>query len=445
MKATDEAMPRWLGEKLAKDVWFPRFHAAMPAGMMFDTRCAIHGGRYHLFPTWRPDMNLTAGLPGAFRMQHLSSSDLVHWRIEPLSLRFPERDICNGSPATIDGQPQFFFLRYSRDGAPHRAKPTDDTLAAWTLPEPQPSITTEGPGYNGRLDSVVFQHDGKYYLTGTRRNTNKTSMAMPLYRSTDLADWKYIGDFYQTDTKPFNECPQIFYVGGKMIVAAFYPLRGRDHNYLVGRFEDEKFIVEASGQWDFGGHAHNRSFDAEPAPDGRVIGWSTISVYADADALDVARQGWKGMHSISKEVTLRSDNTLALQPAKELTQLRGEKHTKLPTDHEGTFELETTFSASEELTFTTPDGSCKLSFDAKTRVLTFDQTQSPKLGSDHDHVFKSPPLQNSTVRIFFDRSVFEVFADGHVITSRYFTNAPGKMELITNVPLQVWKLGTIWK
>ena len=62
-----KAMPKWLSEKLAKDKWFPRFHVALPTGMMFDTRCAIHGGRYHLFPTWRPDLNLTHGLPGAFR------------------------------------------------------------------------------------------------------------------------------------------------------------------------------------------------------------------------------------------------------------------------------------------------------------------------------------------------------------------------------------------
>jgi beta-fructofuranosidase len=445
MKATDEAMPRWLAEKLAKDVWFPRFHAALPAGMMFDTRCAIHGGRYHLYPTWRPDMNLTSGTSGAFRMQHLSSSDLIHWRINPVPMRFPDRDVCNGTPAMIEGKPQFFFLRYSRDGAPHRALPTDDTLTAWTLPEPQPAIVRDGAGYSGRLDSVVFQDNGKYYLTGTRRNTAKTSMAMPLYRSEDLTSWSYIGDFYQTDTKPFNECPQIFRVGGKMVVAAFYPLRGRHENYLVGRFENEEFIPEAGGQWDHGGHAHDRSFDAEAAPDGRVIGWSTISVYAEADALDVARQGWKGMHSIPKEVTLRPDNTLALRPAKEMEQLRSEKNTSLPKDHAGQFEIEITFAASETLTFTTPDGSCDLSFDAKTRVLTFDMTKSPKLGSDHGHIFRTPPLQNPTARLFFDRSVFEVFAGGYVLTSRYFTTAPEKMSLNTSVPIQAWKVGTIWK
>jgi sucrose-6-phosphate hydrolase SacC (GH32 family) len=86
----------------------------------------------------------------------------------------------------------------------------------------------------------------------------------------------------------------------------------------------------------------------------------------------------------------------------------------------------------------------QLSYDAQTRVLSFDQKESPKLGSDHGHLFKTPPLQNSTVRLFFDRSVFEVFADGHVITSRYFSRETEKMTLQTSTPIEAWKLGTIW-
>jgi beta-fructofuranosidase len=459
MKATDDAMPRWLGEKLVKDKWFPRFHVAMPAGMMFDTRCAIHGGRYHLFPTWRPDLNLTHGLPGAFRMQHVSSADLVHWRIEPVPLRFPDRDVCNGSPAMLDGTPQFFFLRYSRDGAPHRAVPTDASLNAWTLPEPQPSITKDGPGYNGRLDSVVFQDSGKYYLTGTRRNTSKTSMAMPLYRSTDLADWKYIGDFYQTDTKPFNECPQIFQVGGKMVVAAFYPLHGREENHLVGRFENERFIREAGGQWDFGGHAHNRSFDAEPTPNGRVIGWSTLSVYAEDDALAVARQGWKGMHSLPKEVTLRADGALALNPAKEVEQLRGVVVTSdaatpeiaLPPKHEGQLELELAFTGSGSVTLTWPDGECRLAYDTTTRIFTTDTTRTPKVGTDTGRIFRTPPLpvtrgEAVTAHIFFDRSVLEVFTAGLVTTARVFPASPAALHATREgkVAARAWPMNSIW-
>lgn len=461
MAATDAALPRWLRDKLALDPWFPRFHPALPAGMMFDTRCAIQAGRYHLFPTWRPDMNLASGQPGAFRMQHLSSRDLVHWRLEPVPMRFPLQDVCNGGPVKLDGHYQFFFLRSHANGAPQRALPVNDELTAWTLPEPQPLIIREGAGYSGRLDSVVFAHGGHYYLTGTRRNADKPNMAMPLYRSDDLAKWDYIGDFYQTDAgKPFNECPQIFQVGGKMVVAAFYPLRGREDNYLVGRFENERFIVEAGGHWDDGGHGHVRSFDADTAPDGRVIGWSTISVYADHDALDVVRLGWKGMHSLPREVTLRPDHTLALQPAREIEQLRGapvatragQKTVALPAGHDGQFELAASLAGGESITFATPDGQCTLSYDAQTRILTFDQTASPKIGSDHGHVFRTRPLPLEAsglvpVRVFFDHSVFEVYAGGRVLTSRYFARDPAGMTATRTgdrTPATAWKVGTIW-
>ena len=48
--------------------------------------------------------------------------------------------------------------------------------------------------------------------------------------------------------------------------------------------------------------------------------------------------------------------------------------------------------------------------------------------------------------VFFDRSVFEVFADGHVITSRYFSAAPEKMTIQNRArnAFTAWKLGSIW-
>ena len=461
MTAIDSAMPGWLSDKLAHDTWFPRYHVAIPAGMMFDTRCSIHGGRYHLFPTWRSDLNLSSGAGSSFRMMHVSSADLVQWRIEPFPIRLENTDVCNGSPTLIGGKPNFFFLRYHGSaGAPHRALPTDETLNRWSLPEPQPMITKDGEGYNGRLDSVVFEHGGHHYLTGTRRNTNKPSMAMPLYRSDDLVNWEYIGDFLQTDTgKSFNECPQIFHVGGKMAVAAFYPLRGRFDNYLVGRFENERFIPEASGVWDHGGHGHVRSFDAETVPDGRVIGWSTISVYAEHDALETARIGWKGMHSLPKEVELRPDNTLALQPAKEIEQLRGEVITSdpskpdiaLPANHQGQFELELTFSDTASIALTTRDGSITVGFDAETRIVATDTTKAPKAGSDTGHLFKTPALpiakgEPVTVRLFYDRSVFEIYAAGHVTTVRHFPTDPSTVTATHTgaIKARAWPMKSIW-
>jgi sucrose-6-phosphate hydrolase SacC (GH32 family) len=285
-------------------------------------------------------------------------------------------------------------------------------------------------------------------------------MAMPLYRSDDLANWEYIGDFLQTDTgKSFNECPQIFHVGGKMAVAAFYPLRGRFDNYLVGRFENERFIPEASGVWDHGGHGHVRSFDAETVPDGRVIGWSTISVYAEHDALETARIGWKGMHSLPKEVELRPDNTLALQPAKEIEQLRGEVITSdpskpdiaLPANHQGQFELELTFSDTASIALTTRDGSITVGFDAETRIVATDTTKAPKAGSDTGHLFKTPALpiakgEPVTVRLFYDRSVFEIYAAGHVTTVRHFPTDPSTVTATHTgaIKARAWPMKSIW-
>ena len=451
MSAIDDAMPRWLADTMKRDKWFPRFHLAIPAGMMFDTRCAIHGGRFHVFPTWRANLNLTRGTFGSFRMMHASSADLVHWRIEPFPIRLENADVCNGSPTTLDGTPNFFFLRFGTNGAPNRATPSDATLTKWSLAEPPPTITKEGEGYAGRLDSVVFTHGGKTYLTGTRRNANKPSMAMPLYRSDDLTSWTYHGDFLQTDTgKNFNECPQIFTLGDKMVVAAFYPLKGRFDNHLVGRFENERFIPETSGRWDYGGHGHVRSFDADTAPDGRVIGWSTISVYGEHDALETARIGWKGMHSLPKEVTLRPDGTLALAPAQEIEQLRGEMSANsLPKEHDGTFELAFTLEKPARLALTSPDGQISLTFDPRSRTLTADATKSPKLGSDTGHLFRTDAIPGEGAvpcRVFFDRSVLEIYVGGMVMTLRHYPADPASLQFTQRglSSFTAWKMNPIW-
>lgn len=452
MSAIDAAMPQWLAATARRDPWFPRYHLAIPSGMMFDTRCAIHRGRYHLFPTWRASLNLTSAAPSSFRMMHLSSADLIRWRFDPFPLRLENSDVCNGGPTMIDGTPNFFFLRYGANGAPYRGVSNDPGLIGWSLVQSQPNITLDGEGYQGRLDSVVFTHDGKTYLTGTRRNAKKTSMAMPLYRSDDLVGWKYIGDFYQTDTLPFNECPQIFHVGGKMVVTAFYPLRGRRENYLVGRFENERFVPEAGGVWDHGGHGHVRSFDADTAPDDGVIGWSTLSVYSEHDALETARLGWKGMHSLPKEVTLRSDGTLALNPARQLVDLRAnETNRTLPLNHHGCFEVELVFTQGGKAVLTDPSGSLALQFDDKSRILTLDTGSSPKQGSDTGHLFRTPPLGGDKetevrVRLFFDRSVIELFVDGHVISARHYPHDPAKISLQSagNMRVKAWLMKSIW-
>jgi len=464
MKEVDAAMPRWLAEMLRRDKWFPRYHPALPVGMMFDTRCAIHHGRYHLFPTWRSDLHLNSGVPGSFRMQHLSSTDLIHWRLESFPIRLADRDVCNGGPVMLNDEPHFFFLRYGPNGAPHRAVPVDDSLTRWVLPERQPVITVDGDGYYGRLDATVFQHEGRYYLTGTRRNTDKASMAMPLYRSDDLANWEFAGDFYQTDTgKLFNECPQIFRVGGKMVVTAFYPLRGRHDNMLVGHFDGERFHADSSQRFDYGGHGHQRSLDADVVPDGRVIGWSTISVYAEDDALDVARAGWKGMHSIPREVTLNRDGALEFRPAREVDLLRGastemtladlaaDGELRLPDGHEGSLEISVTLpeigASSAELRLVWADGAITVSIDAETRGLVLDLKNAPRHGGDTGHIYRSPPLtagngEPINLRVFFDRSVVEAYAAGVVMTCRVFPARPEELTATLKCRAGEWKTGS---
>ncbi len=67
----------------AADPWRPNWHLAPPVGLLNDPNGFIqHRGRYHLFYQWNP----LACAHGAKFWGHWSSTDLLHWRHEPVAL-----------------------------------------------------------------------------------------------------------------------------------------------------------------------------------------------------------------------------------------------------------------------------------------------------------------------------------------------------------------------
>src|ERR687890_403195 len=65
------------------DPTFPRLHGRPSQGGLNDPNgCSFVDGRYHLFFQYNPDAPFHRGI----KWGHVSSTDLVHWRQEPIAL-----------------------------------------------------------------------------------------------------------------------------------------------------------------------------------------------------------------------------------------------------------------------------------------------------------------------------------------------------------------------
>jgi sucrose-6-phosphate hydrolase SacC (GH32 family) len=89
--------------------------------------------------------------------------------------------------------------------------------------------------------------------------------------------------------------------------------------------------------------------------------------------------------------------------------------------------------------------------------LLLDLTEAPRRGSDAGHIYRSQPLSVSDgtpieLRVFFDRSVIELYAQGVVMTCRVFPDRPEELTASlscsergwTGGSARVWAMRSIW-
>jgi sucrose-6-phosphate hydrolase SacC (GH32 family) len=93
-------------------------------------------------------------------------------------------------------------------------------------------------------------------------------------------------------------------------------------------------------------------------------------------------------------------------------------------------------------------------YDRKQSLLVLDYGQSNALGkSAVETELKLAPEEEADLRLFFDASVIEVFANGKRSFGRWYTGSPADIRVglfSENAPTvfsraDVWEMGTIWK
>lgn len=316
--------------------WYPRYHLAARAGWINDPNGLVwFDGWYHAFYQHHPYSTQW----GPMHWGHARSRDLVRWEHLPVALA-PEgaedKDGCFSGSAVVDGD----TLALIYTGHKFEGESNDDAslYQVQCLATSQDGIhfSRQGivvdtpPGLHHFRDPKVWREAGSWYMIVGAR-VGETGQVR-LYRSDDLRQWQEQGILAEAGEGEgyMWECPDLFTLSGKRVLM-FSPqgmaaegFRNRNlfqSGCIVGTWQPgEPFRRESS----FTEMDHGHDFYAPQsflAPDGRrlVIGWLDMW----ESPLPEQQDGWAGMLSLPRELSLGADNRLQMRPAKEVESLRG--------------------------------------------------------------------------------------------------------------------------
>ncbi|WP_222914716.1 glycoside hydrolase family 32 protein [Natrinema sp. SYSU A 869] len=432
----------------------PSYHFTPPANWMNDPNGLIKwNGEYHLFYQYNP----AGPYHGSIHWGHAVSDDLVHWEDRPVALEpdagGPDRHGCwSGCTVLDDDIPTFVYT--GGDGhnqLPCLARAADDDLDTWqkspqnpiiTDPPERPLILANGDWNAEFRDHDVWKEDGTWYhLIGS--GTEDAGGTALLYQSDDLLDWGYVGPILVGDRDedgPIWECPELLDFGDlQLLQVSNYDKVA----YFLGTFDSQTFDRKDSGTLDHGNYYAAQSI---PDGDGRYLSWGWIREDRSASAQWDA--GWSGAMSVPRSLSLSSDGTLVVQPAEELTRLRGERETidrqtlspNDPSPCDGVsgdaleiqLELELDGANAFELVVACSDGGeertlIRYTDGDRLTVNREHSSLSDAANSDPQSIDEVPQSDDGIVRlrVLVDASVIEVFVnDRTCVSSRIYPTRP---------------------
>jgi len=455
------ASARALREKLLSDPYRPVYHFVIPEGqgMPFDPNGAIFWkGRYHLFYIFQDKRGHNWG--------HVSSTDLFHWRHHLTGLvsgMFSGNCFINK-----DGRPTICYHQVGQGNA--MAVALDDELNEWKKLDSNPITPKTQPGDPNHdkyrsWDPYGWVEDDTYYAIfgGEHPGIAKAP--------TLGGEWKYVGDLMANSVPgvSINEdvsCADFFQLGNRrMLLCISHRLGCR---YYLGDWKGEQFhpTFHEKMSW-----VDNSFFAPESLLDdrGRRIMWAWIF---DGPGFKMRTDyGWSGTMSLPRVLSLSSEGTLLINPPQEIELLRynAKKWTDLQVDAgselpvpniEGNaLELDLEFNASGANQYglkvcCSPDGEegTLVYYDAADKKLKVDTTKSSL--SEGSKTIEAGPFELKAaerlkLRVFVDKSVVEVFANGRqAIMRRIYPSRPDstRVKLFSNgapasiSTLQAWQM-----
>jgi len=440
----------------------PRIHFTPPRYFMNDPNGLVYyKGEYHLFYQHNPFGEKW----GHMSWGHAVSRDMLHWQHLPVALGEENGVMIFSGSAVVDSRNSSGLCQaagadsscliaiYSGDGFGKETQNiafSNDRGRTWTKYRGNPVIDL---GRKDFRDPKVFWHapTGRWIMATVLADEHKVR----LFGSSDLIKWDTLSDFGPAGaTGGAWECPDLFELPVEpskeqrwVLVVNINPggvAGGSGTQYFVGAFDGVTFTNEnASGRtlWaDYGKDFYaSQSFSDVPPADGRRIWMGWISNWAYANDEPTVR--WRGAQSIPRALALQRSSEgvrLVQRPIDELRDLRvGEAavvagSARLPPSAE----IELTLARSDEPVglrlFNEAGEEVTIGATASPSEVFIDRQRSsagPAFHADYPGRHAGPAQWKDgklSLRVFFDRSVVEVFAaDGAtVLTERAYPTRP---------------------
>ena len=471
----------------AGDPHRPGYHFLPPENWMDDPNGVIeHNGVYHLFYQWIADSPHRNG--GPFHWGHAVSDDLVHWRDLPPALSptpdGPDRTGCwSGSSIIHQGVPTLMYTGRG-DGPGGACMATSDTeMINWVKHPASPVIHQPPHGYEGTgSDPYVWRQDDGYYCVMTGGVKDVGGLAL-LYRSDDIVQWQFAGPLatgQKQQTGAGWECANLFALDGRHVLTFSGSPLWKSF-YAVGEYRDHRFTAQRYEVIDQGGHFYAPYTFIDSRGRRIMYGWSWEGRHED----DYVAAGWSGVHTIGRVLSLGDDGRLGFEPIEEIAKLRGQ-HRRIDRQTIATgdatwFEdaggdmievmADVDVGHSDAVSLivrATPDAreQTRVVYDRTAGTLSIDRTIASLNPAVHQHVYRTEPQAKTTggpfaltggqmlrLRVFVDRSIIEVYANGRMcLTSRVY---PTRLDALNVgivatgdeaelVSADVWQVTPIW-
>ena len=430
---------------MAGDPHRPIYHYVNPEGRLNDPNGLCRWqGRWHLFYQAYPPEDPRQ------HWGHAVSDDLVHWRDLPYAI-YPNPEQCCFSGATLVEEDRVIAMYHGTRVGNMVAVSSDPLLLNWqkvTGKAVIPIASPDGSPLPYRVfDPCIWKKDGTYYSLsgGTLPGPGgKRLRADFLLRSKDLATWEYLHPFVEDDRFTLvgddGACPYFWPIGDRHILLFFSHMSGGQ--YLLGDYDKgrDKLVATAGGTFNFGPSTPAGVHAPSATPDGKG---GVIVLFNMNPAKPT--QGWNQIMTLPRRLTLAAKDDLGIEPTGDLESLRrghervGE--TRLPANEEVVLE-NVRGNAMEIVAEIDPKGAPVVEMNVlrspaaeeftrivfyrdrgfrrgrqRESLISIDSSRSSVLPDVQLRAPETAPVfldraEPLKLRVFIDRSVVEVFANG---------------------------------
>ena len=421
-------------EQLLSDRLRPGYHFVMPEGVAipFDPNGAIYWkGRYHLFYIFQDKRSGQK----SDHWGHVSSTDLFHWRHHPTGLL--DGMYSGNCFINEDGVPTMCYHQVDQGNA--LAVALDDELNEWKKLDSNPITprTHEGDQHHGKYRSWDpfgwYEEDTYYAIFGGEH---------PAIAKSDRLDgeWQYVGDLFAHGVEGVSldedvSCADLFKLGKKDVLLCISHRLGC--RYYLGEWKNEQFYPESHAQMSW---VDNTFFAPESMQDGegRRIMWAWLLDFREFGVR--LEHGWSGTMSLPRVLSLDGEGELKMDVPKEIEALRyrpfKQEGFEVPSGKDmiiddvrsNSLELAVDMESTDASEYgvkvcVSPDGQEEtvISYDASEGKLKVDTRRSGPEGTPKNveaGPFSLKANERLKLRIFVDKSVVEVFANGRQAVMR---------------------------